>query len=66
MNRRTLSLPSSLSFNRARSSAASYRIVGKPASVGALPMARFGSPVTPFWHPNLVDSLRAPLTRFRD
>lgn len=63
MKRSLAKLTSSLSFNRARASAANYRLVGKPASAGALPMARFASPITPFWHPNLLDSLRAPLTR---
>ena len=66
MKRKILSLSTSLSLNRARASAAGYRIVGKLASAGALPMARIGSSIAPFWHPNLVDSLRAPLTRFRD
>ena len=66
MTRKNSSLASSLSLNRARASAAGYRIVGKLASAGVLPMARLGSSVAPFWHPNLVDSLRAPLTRFRD
>jgi hypothetical protein len=66
MNRKISRFASSLSFNRARASAANYRIVGRPASAGILPMARIGSPVSPYWHPNLIDSLRAPLTRFRD
>ena len=51
------------SLNRARASAANYRLVGKPASATALPLPRFTSSVTPFWHPNLLDTLRVPLTR---
>ncbi len=66
MNRKFSNRTSALSINRVRASAASYRVVGKPASAGALPEARLGSSVTPFWHPNLIDSLRAPLTRFRE
>ena len=66
MTRKISSFTASLSSNRARANAANYRIVGRPASAGLLPMARIGSSVAPFWHSNLVDSLRTPLTRFRD
>jgi hypothetical protein len=66
MKRKIFSLPSSLSLQRARASAASYRIVGQPARAGSLTMARLGSSTTPFWQPSLLDTLRAPLTRLRD
>jgi hypothetical protein len=63
MSRKIFNLPSSLKLNRARAGAASYRIVGRPANAGALPMAHISPPVEPFWHPTLLDTLRAPLTR---
>lgn len=65
MKRKLSNLPSSL-LRRARAAAATYRIVGQPASAGSLPMARIDSPLTPAWHPTLLDTLRAPLTRYRE
>jgi hypothetical protein len=66
MKRHPFSLRSSLALHRARAIAAGYRIVGRSASAGALPMARLGSTASPFWPPTLLDSLRAPLTRQRE
>jgi hypothetical protein len=64
MKRQLFSLRSSIA--RARAMTAGYRIIGRSASAGALPMARLGSSVSPLWHPTLLDSLRAPLTRHRE
>ncbi len=66
MNRPLFHSRASIPAHRLRSLAASYRLVGRPASVGTLPMA----PLTPgsnlSWRPSLLDTLRAPVTRQRD
>lgn len=67
MNRKTFNAAASAASRRLRNVAASYRIVGKPGHAGSLPMARLTTAATDlFWHPNLLDSLRAPLTRHRE
>ena len=67
MKRKLSTFSSALSLNRARTAAANYRLVGRPSQVGTLPMARLSPTVTDlFWHPDLLDSLRVPLTRHRE
>ncbi|HEX7632342.1 MAG TPA: hypothetical protein VF388_09430 [Lacunisphaera sp.] len=63
MNRKLFNAASSAASRRIRTLAASYRIVGRPANAGSLPMARLTPGSDLFWHPNLLDTLRAPLSR---
>ena len=63
MNRKLFNAASSAASRRIRTLAASYRIVGRPANAGLLPMARLTPGSDLFWHPNLLDTLRAPLSR---
>jgi hypothetical protein len=65
-NRKFFNAASSAAPRRLRTLAASYRIIGRPASAGSLPMARLTPGSDLFWHPNLLDTLRAPVTRHRE
>lgn len=66
MNRRIFKAVSSAAARHARSVAANYRIIGKPAQAGSLPMARLTPGSDLFWHPSLLDTLRSPLSRHRE
>ncbi len=66
MNRKLFNAASSAASRRLRTLAAGYRIVGRPANAGSLPAARLTPGSDLFWHPNLLDTLRAPLTRHRE
>jgi hypothetical protein len=66
MNRKLFNAASSAASRRLRTLAANYRIIGRPANAGSLPMARLTPGSDLFWHPNLLDTLRAPLTRHRE
>jgi hypothetical protein len=66
MNRKLFHAASNAASRRLRTLAANYRIIGRPANAGSLPMARLTQDSDLFWHPNLLDSLRAPLTRQRE
>jgi hypothetical protein len=66
MNRKLFNAASSAASRRIRSLAANYRIVGRPANAGSLPMPRLTPGSDLFWHPNLLDTLRAPLSRHRE
>lgn len=66
MNRKLFAAASSATSRRLRTLAANYRIVGRPANAGSLPMARLTPGSDLFWHPNLLDTLRAPISRHRE
>lgn len=66
MNHKFFNAASSTASRRLRTLAANYRIVGRPANAGSLPMARLTPGSDLFWHPNLLDTLRAPLSRQRE
>jgi hypothetical protein len=66
MKHKLFKAASSAASRRIRSLAANYRIVGRPANAGSLPMPRLTSGTDLFWHPNLLDTLRAPLSRHRE
>ena len=67
MTRKIFNTGAPIASRRVRTLAANYRIVGKPGHAGSLPMARLApTGADLFWHPNLLDSLRAPLTRARE